>query len=197
MRLFMSQSPTINHDSQDTPEWWATVQQDRDELPAEGGLDSWFDEEIDFAPRRTRFERAPAVEQERPARRFVRTEAENRVLSALGDFGDDVGEMVTTAPRRGRTGAFDVVLDDDGTLVATETLVPSTLSTDELVLTVPPALDRPTVRITGHPEQVAASRALRHRDRTLMEMIGPHPDRIAFWVVLLGITLIVLSQLSA
>lgn len=79
-------------------------------------------------------------------------------------------------PKRGRAGSFDVVLDDDGTLVATETLTPSTLSTEELVLTVPATLDRPTVRITGHPEQVAASRALRHRDRTLMEMIGPHPD---------------------
>jgi len=197
MRLFMSQSPTISHDSQETPEWWATVQQDRDELPAEAQLDSWLNEEIDFTPRRARFERTPVVEERRQTRRFVRTDAENRVLDALGDFGDDVGEMVTAPPKRGRTGSFDVVLDDDGTLVATETLTPSTLSTDELVLTVPPVLDRPTVRITGHPEQVAASRALRHRDRTLMEMIGPHPDRIAFWVVLLGITLIVLSQLSS
>lgn len=197
MRLFMSQSPTISHDTQPEPEWWADVQQDREELPADGGLDSWLNEEIDFTPRRRpRFERAPVAEP-RATRRFVRTEAETRVLDALGDFGDDVGEMITEAPSRGRTGSFDVVLDDDGTLIATEALVPSTLSTDELVLAVPPALDRPTVRITGHPEQVAASRALRHRDRSLMEMIGPHPDRIAFWVVLLGVTLIVLSQLSA
>jgi hypothetical protein len=196
MRLFMPQSPTQNRQLQDTPDWWATVQQDRDEFPADQ-LESWLSEEISFAPDSGRARRdQPPVTPTRPTRRFQRTEAENRVLSALDDLGDNVGQLATAAPT-GRTGSFDVVLTEDGTLVATETLAPSSLPTDELVLTVPPVLERPTVTITGHPEQVSGSRALRHRERSLMDLIGPHPDRIAFWVVLLGVMLIVLSQLSS
>lgn len=201
MRLFMSQSPTIS-DEPGTPEWWDEVQQDRDELSADA-IDSWLSEEIDFAPRR-RFDREqPAADTivleeteiaiERRSRRASRTDAENRVLNALDDLGDDVVEMVTRPPRRGNTDSFDVVLGDDGTLVATETLAPI----EDTVLEVPAVLERPTVRITGHPELNPKGRVARQRERTLMEIIGPHPDRIAFWVVVLGLTLIVLSRLSA
>lgn len=202
MRLFMSQSPTIS-DEPGTPEWWDEVQQDREELSADV-LDSWLNEEIDFVPRRRFVREQPAAtaaltEREididrRPARRAPRTDAENRVLDALDDLGDDVVELVSRPPRRGRTDSFDVVLGDDGALVATETLTPID---DDAVLEVPAVLDRPTVRITGHPELNPKGRVARQRERSLMEIIGPHPDRIAFWVVMLGLALIVLSRLSA
>jgi len=200
----MNTSPTITTDEADVPVWWTDVQQDRNDL-AGSSIDSWLDEEIDFLPKRTRRSEEPSeqavVTRER---RFTRTPAETRVLEALGDMADDVDGDFSRAPSRrqspvARTGSFDVVLGEDGTLTPAplEEALESFTRSGEIVLSAPAAAERPTVRITGHPEQVAGSRALRHRERTLLEMIGPHPDRIAFWVVLLGATLILLSTLSA
>ncbi|MEI2701070.1 MAG: hypothetical protein V9E83_01550 [Baekduia sp.] len=196
MRVFMIESPTTLTAENTVPDWWSEVQQGRDDL---GGsrIESWLDEEIDFAPRPKRFARQVEI-AERPvaqqARRFDRSPSEARVLEALVELGDDV-ELVSEPARRGLTGSFDVIVDEHGTLTAAEPLVATAPATAEAALLAPPVSERPTVRITGHPEQ--GSRALRRRDRTLMELIGPQPDRIAFWIVILGITLIALSRLSA
>jgi hypothetical protein len=195
MRVFMIESPTTTSDDQTTfPDWWSEVQQGRDDL---GASDLWLDEDIDFAPRPKRFSRDAGLAQmpaPAPARRFDRSPSEARVLEALVELGEDV-ELVSDRPRRGLTGSFDVIVDEDGTLTATEPLLPVSDPVADSVLLVPAASERPTVRITGDPDRVA--RALRRRDRTLMELIGPQPDRIAFWIVVLGIVLILLSTLSA
>ena len=196
MRVFMIESPTTLTGENTFPDWWSEVQEGRDDL---GGsrIESWLDEEIDFAPRPKRFSREVAISERpapAPARRFDRSPAEARVLEALVEIGDDV-ELVTEPAPRGLTGSFDVLVDEDGTLTAAEPLVATATIDPDVALLAPPVSERPTVRITGHPEH--GPRALRRRDRTLMELIGPQPDRIAFWIVILGITLIALSTLSA
>jgi hypothetical protein len=45
-----------------------------------------------------------------------------------------------------------------------------------------------------------AERTMRHRRRsrrTLAEWVGPHPDRIASWAVIMGFALVLVALLSA
>src|SRR3954468_17616017 len=48
----------------EAPNWWADVQQDRDELGGRRQPASWLDEEIDFTPRRRFPRRELVIEQE-------------------------------------------------------------------------------------------------------------------------------------
>lgn len=184
----MTQSSSLTPDAADAPDWWADLQQDRARMT---GADNWLGEDIDFTPRPAdrhrsgRFERRTGHEARRP-----RTEAEARVLDALAGIGDEVAEIGAAPAPRG-PGSFDVVLGEDGELTSTEV---ATFSAADVVVVpdAPPPVGRATVRITGRPDRHAVERA----DRSLLDLIGPHPDRIAFWVVLLGALLVVLSILS-
>lgn len=189
----MTQSPSLSTDAAEAPEWWAHLQRDRAEIT---GADNWLGEDIDFTPRpdgrRTggRFERAATPRRAGHEARRPRTGDEARVLDALAGIGDEVAAVATEPLVRG-PGSFDVVLGDDGELTSTE--VATFSATDVVIPDAPPAPERATVRITGRPERRADDRT----ERGLLELIGPHPDRIAFWVVLLGALLVLLSVLSS
>lgn len=189
----MTQSPSLPPDAAEAPEWWADLQRDRAEIT---GADNWLGEEIDFTPRSAgrrhggRFERAAVPRRAGHEARRPRTDDEARVLDALAGIGDEVAAVGAEPVVRG-PGAFDVVLGDDGELTSTEV---ATFSAAEVVIPdAPPAPERGTVRITGRPDRHADDRA----ERGLLQLIGPHPDRIAFWVVLLGALLVLLSVLSS
>ena len=75
---------------------------------------------------------------------------------------------------------------------------------EALVVRGRPDLDRRTVHITGHPGihgQLTERRALRElqprRSRSAVERVGRHPDRIAMWVVLLGLFLVLIAATSS
>jgi len=189
----MTQSPPLSPDAAEAPEWWADLQRDRAKITS---ADSWLGEDIDFTPRpggrrqAGRFERTAAPRRTGHEARRPRTDDEARVLDALAGIGDEVEAVGTEPPVRG-PGAFDVVLGDDGELTSTEV---ATFSAAEVTIPdAPPEPERGTVRITGRPDRHSDDRA----ERGLLQMIGPHPDRIAFWVVLLGALLVLLSVLSA
>lgn len=190
----MTQSPSLSPDAADAPDWWADLQQDRAQMT---GADNWLGEDIDFTPRPaarrggSRFERGSAPRRAGHEVRRPRTESEARVLDALAGIGDEVEEVGVT-PVRTTPGSFEVVLGDDGRLTSTE--IATFNAADPVVIPdAPPAPARATVRITGRPDRHTTDRA----DRGLLDLIGPHPDRIAFWVVLLGALLVLLSVLSA
>ncbi len=81
---------------------------------------------------------------------------------------------------------------------------PLTEGDEALVVRGHADLDRRTVLITGNPGihgQLTERRALRElqprRSRSAVERVGRHPDRIAMWVVLLGLFLVLIAATSS
>src|SRR4051794_12158377 len=177
--------------STETPNWWADVQQERDDLagPGRRPADDWLGEEIDFVPRR-RIARGPA--------------------DSAGGAGHPLhGVFVPTAPHAPVRGAMSMTIELGGDTLAAApaaaghpsivTAAPADVAhelahlsaaDDPFASPPPPAGARRTVQIKGRPGDIALpSMARRHRPRTASDRVGPRPDRIALWAVALGATL--------
>jgi hypothetical protein len=155
--------------STDAPNWWADVQQEREDLAGASRrpADDWLGEDIDFVPRR-RIGRAAAPAVEEPvAPRF-------------------------TADRDGSTHPLH------GVFIPTASHAHLSAADDPFATPPPPAGTRRTVQIKGRPtESRMPSMAQRHRGRTASDRIGARPDRIALWAVALGAILILLAAMTS
>jgi hypothetical protein len=191
--------------STDTPNWWADVQQERDDLagPGRRPADDWLGEEIDFVPRR------------RMARGSDSTEGAHGDRDGAGHPLH--GVFVPAAPHAPVRGAMSMTIELGGDTLAAApdaderpSLVPASPSDvahelahlsaadDPFASPPPPAGTRRTVQIKGRPGDVALpSMARRHRPRTASDRVGPRPDRIALWAVALGAILIILAAMTS
>jgi hypothetical protein len=156
--------------STDAPNWWADVQQEREDLAGSSRrpADDWLGEDIDFIPRRRIGRAAAAAAVEEPlAPRF-------------------------TADRDGSAHPLH------GVFVPTATQTHLSAADDPFATPPPPAGTRRTVQIKGRPtESPMPSMAQRHRGRTASDRIGARPDRIALWAVALGAILILLAAMTS
>ncbi len=185
--------------SQETHDWWADVQDERESLHARGRrrpVAVWADEDDfdlvpehvmarrpvsdELAPRRSARE-LDDTDLDRPARghRFVRVEQPTDTRTA-GGGREVVIELSTTeareAPRR-------IVLEGDATTAG---------EVDHVLAPLEGA-----VQITGRPEErrtAASTRTpARRPTRSARELVEHQPDRIMFWVTALGFLLILLA----
>jgi hypothetical protein len=177
------------------PNWWADVQQDRDDLtgPGRRPADDWLGEEIDFVPRRrlTRSSQT-AVEPEGadhplhgvfvPAAPHAPVRAAAAPTSMTIELGgDEPAELVAASPS-------DVAHE----------LAHLSAADDPFASPPPPAGTRRTVQIKGRPDEIRMpSMARRHRPRTASDRVGHRPDRIALWAVALGAILIILAVMTS
>jgi hypothetical protein len=206
--------------STDAPNWWADVQQEREELagPAHRPADDWLGEDIDFVPRRRIGRAAAATAVDKAATpRF--TAARDGVAHPLhgvfvptaphAPISEDVG-----APRRKGAAApvreaavtsrtIELITDDgtDSTTPAADMaheLAHLSAADDPFATPPPPVGTRRTVQIKGRPtESRMPSMAQRHRGRTASDRVGARPDRIALWAVALGAILILLAAMTS
>jgi hypothetical protein len=194
--------------STDAPNWWADVQQEREDIagPGRREADDWLGEEIDFVPRRrmTRPSAAPA------GRRLSAAAAADRAAASRDADHPLHGVFVPTAShapvRESLATSRTIELSTaDGTIVAASTsadvareLAHLSASDDPFATPPPPAGSRRTVQIKGRPgESRLPSMAQRHRGRTASDRVGHRPDRIALWAVALGAILILLAAMTS
>ncbi|HWH94475.1 MAG TPA: hypothetical protein VNT03_11500 [Baekduia sp.] len=176
--------------STDAPNWWADVQQEREDLSGAGRrpADDWLGEEIDFVPRR-RMSRSAAVEGAgHPLHGvFVPAAAHAPVRQAV----------TTSRTIELTTSADEIVITATPADVAHE-LAHLRAADDPFASPPPPPGARRTVQIKGRPANLGLpSMAQRHRGRTASERVGPRPDRIALWAVALGAILILLAAMTS
>jgi hypothetical protein len=178
------------------PTWWEDVQQEREDLAGRRRpVDEWLDEEVDFAPRK----------------RLPRRSEQDAVVLEL--------DLERRAPAHEDVDLDHPAARDDGDLAADDPLhgvfvhaesargggvplagAPARGTLDDARFLAPPPADgeRRTVHITGRPEQARAPLPpRRHRPRTTADRVGPRPDRIALYAVVLGILLILIALSSA
>src|SRR3954470_8476302 len=187
--------------------WWADVQHVRESIerrraggPAPGApLDAAAErrfsrraseslpplDDLDWSPGAAsqptgRFDRTRSQRGQHPAPRARRTTADRR---------GDALERVEPTPEWGETTAD--IPGDDGAIAAAPAV--------RTALSPPP---RRTVQITGRtvsapplPRLVEVER--RRPARRTVERVGPRPDRIALWAVLLGFFLILVAATSS
>jgi len=173
----------------DAPAWWADVQQEREDLgePGRRPAEDWLGEEIEFVPRR----RITGA-SERPRRlRAVAAPADDVREDAEAVADEDLHGMFIPAPSaRARA--------EEATSVVIELGGPAEAQDVEPEAPLPARRSHRTVQITGRPHELRVpSMARRYRRLTPHERLGPRPDRIAMWAVVLGILLIVLAALSS
>lgn len=211
--------------STDAPNWWADVQQEREDLTGRGGrrpADDWLGEDIDFVPRRrmTR-ERDAAPLDDRlaaastPAPSAGDADTATHALhgvfipapAATGRTVELTGDAVA-ATAGSRT--IELLTDDaafaegpaPAAAVAHE-LAHLSAADDPFASPPPPAGTRRTVQIKGRPTEAGRlasaqrSMAQRHRGRTTSDRVGHRPDRIALWAVALGAILILLAAMTS
>ncbi|MCW2985642.1 MAG: hypothetical protein JWR63_3212 [Conexibacter sp.] len=190
--------------STDAPNWWADVQQDRDELarPGRRPADDWLGEDIDFVPRRrmTRAADAAPIDD-----RLAAADRDDRD----GGTGHPLhGVFVPTtshAPVREALATSRTIelSSDEGPVIATPSdmaheLAHLSAADDPFSTPPPPVGSRRTVQIKGRPtESRLPSMAQRHRGRTASDRVGHRPDRIALWAVALGAILILLAAMTS
>jgi hypothetical protein len=179
--------------STEAPNWWADVQQERDDLagPGRRPADDWLGEEIDFVPRRRM------------------TRSSDQVAPAEGAGHPLHGVFVPAAPHAPvRDSATSMTIELGGD--APEPVTPASpgdlahelahlsAADDPFASPPPPAGTRRTVQIKGRPDEITTpSMARRHRPRTASDRVGPRPDRIALWAVALGAILILLAAMTS
>jgi hypothetical protein len=179
--------------STDAPNWWADVQQEREDLagPGRRPAEDWLGEEIDFVPRRRMSRRADAP-------RLAAETLEHQIV-------DDQrlhGVFVPAGGGAPRSMTIELGGDTAG-LVATPADVVHELrhlsaADDPFATPPPPPGVRRTVAIKGRPsEYKVRSLAQRHRGRTASDRIGHRPDRIALWAVVLGAILILVAATTS
>jgi hypothetical protein len=195
--------------SMEAPNWWADVQQEREDLagPGRRPAEDWLGEEIDFAPRR-RIRRRGDHSGESPTGRDAASPAgADHPMHGVFIPTDDVPSHRpgTVAPV---PSSMTIELEtgrviDEGPEPVEDSDVVHELrhlrAADDPFATPPPPVGaRRTVQIKGRPgESRAHSTARRHRRRTASDRIGPRPDRIALWAVVLGAILILLAAVSS
>jgi hypothetical protein len=199
--------------STDAPNWWADVQQERDDLAGTRGsrrpADDWLGEEIDFVPRR-RLKRGAPLEDRLSASRELEL-----VLDADGADGAEhpmhgVFVPAAHAPVResaARSRTIELTTGDDDARAAVAVAAPADVAhelahlsaaDDPFASPPPPVGARRTVQIKGRPSAFGLpSMAQRHRGRTASERVGHRPDRIALWAVALGAILILLAAMTS
>jgi len=192
--------------STDAPNWWADVQQEREDLagPGRRPADDWLGEDIDFVPRRRMTRRAPVEDRVEAARdRADHDDAAHDRADAAGHplHGVFVPTADEPAPTSSRTieltMADDVVVAETSADVAHD-LAHLSAADDPFASPPPPAGQRRTVQIKGRPTNLGMpSMAQRHRGRTASDRVGPRPDRIALWAVALGAILILLAAMTS
>jgi hypothetical protein len=187
------------------PVWWEDVQQEREDFAgrARRPVDEWLDEDVDFAPRR----------------RLPRRSADEAVVlefdldAALAEAAYDDEPAMDSAPMDSAPvdealhGAFLHAESAPGGGVPAEPgsgrrsrPEPSggTLGDQRFLAPPPPDGERRTVQITGRPEAARAPLpSRRHRPRTTADRVGPRPDKLALYAVMLGIVLILIALSSA
>jgi hypothetical protein len=175
--------------STEAPNWWADVQQEREDLagPGRRPADDWLGEEIDFAPRK----RISRREEPTPA-------ADSAVAHPLH------GVFVPTGEPRSMTIELGTPAGSaDDIVVATPADVAHELrhlhaADDPFATPPPPPGVRRTIAIKGRPgESVLPSLAQRHRPRTASDRVGHRPDRVALWAVVLGAVLILVAATTS
>jgi hypothetical protein len=202
--------------STEAPNWWADVQQERQDLagPGRRPVDDWLGEDIDFVPRR------------RMARSDGAAPAEQRVAAAPAADADDhrhvdaverdgaghplhgvfvptashapVRETVATSRTIELTTSGDVVIATATPADMAHELAHLSAADDPFATPPPPVGTRRTVQIKGRPTDVRLpSMAQRHRGRTASDRVGHRPDRIALWAVALGAILILLAAMTS
>jgi hypothetical protein len=181
--------------STDAPNWWADVQNEREDLAGSGRrpVDDWLGEEIDFVPRRRMSRPAPV---------------EDRIEAARDQDADGVAHPLhgvfipahDDAPA-GRT--IELTMADDDVVAeapadVVHELAHLSAADDPFASPPPPAGSRRTVQIKGRPTDLRLpSMAQRHRGRTASDRVGARPDRIALWAVALGAILILLAAMTS
>jgi hypothetical protein len=204
--------------STDAPNWWADVQQEREDLarPGRRPADDWLGEDIDFIPRR-RIGRAVAPVEEPAAPRFTADRdgvahplhgvfVPTATHAPLDDGAGAPRRKGAVAPARetaATSRTIELTIDDGPTIVATPAdmaheLAHLSAADDPFATPPPPAGTRRTVQIKGRPsESRMPSMAQRHRGRTASDRVGARPDRIALWAVALGAILILLAAMTS
>jgi hypothetical protein len=197
--------------STDAPNWWADVQQEREDLagPGRRPADDWLGEDIDFVPRR-RMTRATTTAAPIEGRLAPSTTADDDVVASRGAADPLHGVFVPAAPhapvREAVATSRTIELSTaEGPVEATmaHELAHLSAADDPFATPPPPAGTRRTVQIKGRPTEsrlsaiAAGSRAQRHRGRTTSDRVGPRPDRIALWAVALGAILILLAAMTS
>jgi hypothetical protein len=189
--------------STDAPNWWADVQQEREDLAgsARRPADDWLGEDIDFLPRRRMGRAAVAIADEPAAPRFS-ADRDGTAHPLHGVFVPTAAHApVRDSVATSRT--IELTTSDDELVVATPADVVHELAhlsaaDDPFATPPPPAGTRRTVQIKGRPaESRMPSMAQRHRGRTASDRIGARPDRIALWAVALGAILILLAAMTS
>jgi hypothetical protein len=191
--------------STDAPNWWADVQQEREDLAGSGRrpADDWLGEEIDFVPRR-RITRTTSTPVER---RLTAAERDDRERTADHPMHGVFVPTASHAPVR-ETLATSRTIElstDEGPVLTTATpadvaheLAHLSAADDPFATPPPPVGSRRTVQIKGRPsEHRMPSMAQRHRGRTASDRVGHRPDRIALWAVALGAILILLAAMTS
>jgi hypothetical protein len=165
--------------STDAPNWWADVQQEREDLagPGRRPADDWLGEDIDFVPRRRMSRAAVAA-------------GSGLATATVIDLAD-----LDNGPS---TSAADAAHPLHGVFVPTAHEPVHLSAADDPFATPPPPVGtRRTVQIKGRPAENRTSMAQRHRGRTASDRVGPRPDRIALWAVALGAILILLAAMTS
>lgn len=171
--------------STDAPNWWADVQQEREDLTGKGRrpADDWLGEEIDFVPRRRMTGKDGAGHPLHGV--FVPTATHAPVR-----------EVVATSRTIELTTGADVAQAPAASMA--HELAHLSAADDPFATPPPPVGARRTVQIKGRPTEARmASMAQRHRGRTASDRVGPRPDRIALWAVALGAILILLAAMTS
>jgi hypothetical protein len=201
--------------STDAPNWWADVQQEREDLAGSSRrpADDWLGEDIDFVPRR-RIGRAAAttVEPRFTADRdgvahpmhgvFVPTAA-HAPLSEGVEVPRRKGAAAPIRESVATSRTIELTISDaraDATPAAdmAHEIAHLSAADDPFATPPPPVGTRRTVQIKGRPtESRMPSMAQRHRGRTASDRIGARPDRIALWAVALGAILILLAAMTS
>jgi hypothetical protein len=197
--------------STDAPNWWADVQQEREDMTGRGGrrpADDWLGEDIDFVPRR-RMTRDSASAGAAPA-----APLDDRLAAPSTSDDADLGSAHALhgvfVPATAATRTIELLTDDapverpaPAAAVAHE-LAHLSAADDPFAIPPPPAGVRRTVQIKGRPAEAGRlataaerSKAQRHRGRTTSDRVGHRPDRIALWAVALGAVLILLAAMTS
>jgi hypothetical protein len=192
--------------STDAPNWWADVQQDREDLagPGRRPAEDWLGEELDFVPRRRMTRRDAAghdtLEHEPAAAASARAGADHPLHGVFIPATSSTGARSMTIELG---GDGDLAASPDDLVVATPADVAHELrhlaaADDPFATPPPPPGARRTVAIKGRPQPYRLpSQAQRHRGRTTSDRIGPRPDRIALWAVVLGAILILVAATTS
>jgi hypothetical protein len=187
----------------DAPTWWADVQQEREDLTGLGAhrdADDWLGEDIDFVPRRR-------ITGDRSASASAVRRGAEHDLHGVFIPSPSASASARTRGRAALPAAgSSVVIELDASTPApvpvasdvTHALGRLSAADDPFSSPPPPPGTRRTVQIRGRPgEGTVTSMARRHRPRTASDRVGPRPDRIALWVVVLGAILILLAATSS